>query len=666
MYKCDIESIVNFFSKTKVLYVEDNQEAREATLGILEEFFGEIYTAVDGEDGFNKYKEYCEDIDLIITDINMPNMNGIEMIDKINKNDFKKVPILVLSAHNEINYFMDSIKVGVNGYLLKPIDIEQFVSLLCQVAHVIELERELKKKSSLLEQYQHIVDLSSIISKTDKRGIITYVNDKFCQISGYSRDELIGNDHNIIRHPDVPSKVFSELWHTIKDEKSIWQGVLKNRVKNGRSCYVSATIGPILDRDGNVQEYIALRNIVTDIMDPKKRLQDFIEHADKAIASYIKIDDFDNLQFFYGAKLSMQIENSLNALIAEILSKETDLNVFALGNGEFVIVKDLKNCDKKNNEIEEFFEDLYKKLSSKQIFVEDIGYDVSLLMSLAYGEDALNDAKYGISEIARDNKLFILANGFSKTAHDKAEQNIKIIKMIKSALLQDRVISLFQPIINNKTKEVEKYESLVRIIDENDQIIPPGNFLEYAKKGMFYSSLTSKILSNSFKALNFISKDISINLSVYDIEKEKTRLEIYDYLEKYKTDANRVIFELLESEEAIKLNVIKDFIKHVKAYGVKIAIDDFGSGYSNLERLTQYDTDIIKLDGSLIKNLETDRKSLSIVKSFLSFAKEQNIQTVGEFVENENIYMILKDLGVDYSQGYYFSKPIKLEEIIQN
>ncbi len=661
MQKCNLESAIEFFSDIKLLYVEDNKEAREATLGIFEEFFGDIFIAVDGQDGYEKFIENYEDIDLIITDINMPNMNGMEMIAKIKESKLKEVPILVLSAHNEVDYFINSIKIGVNGYLLKPIDIEQFVALLCQVSQTIKLTKELKEKILLLEQYQHIVDLSSIISKADKKGIITYVNDKFCQVSKYSQDELIGKNHNIIRHPDTPKEVFQELWHTIKDKKEIWQGVVKNRAKDGSFYYVNATIGPILDRNGEIQEYIALRSLVTDIMDPKKRLQDFIKDTKKFAIAYFKIEDFEDFQFYYGLRLSGEMEEALVSSLKKNIPKELNIEIFDLGEGEFVLAKDLQNCKKSDEEIKDFFKNLQKQLNTQKLQVGDIGYDVTVLMSLAYGDNALDDAKYGIKKAIKKNKLYILANDFAKIAHKKAEQNINIIKMVKSALSNDRVISLFQPLINNKTKEIEKYESLVRIVDENGQIVAPFFFLEIAKKGMYYSSLTSKILKNSFEALQMTDKDISINLSAYDIEKEHTRYEIYDYLDRFHDDAYRLVFELLESEEVVDFKIIKDFIKHVKSYGVKIAIDDFGSGYSNMKRLIEYDPDIIKIDGTLVKDLEFDKKSLSIIKGFLSFAKEQGIQTVGEFVENENIYLILKDLGVDYSQGYYFGKPERLK-----
>ena len=110
-------------SSIKLLYVEDHKELREETKGLFEPFFNNIITAIDGNDGFDKFIN--NDIDIIITDMNMPRVNGLEMIEKIRKID-KHIPILALSAHNETNYLINCIKLGVDGYLLKPINSEQF------------------------------------------------------------------------------------------------------------------------------------------------------------------------------------------------------------------------------------------------------------------------------------------------------------------------------------------------------------------------------------------------------------------------------------------------------------------------------------------------------------------------------------------------------------
>ncbi len=152
-------------------------------------------------------------------------------------------------------------------------------------------------------------------------------------------------------------------------------------------------------------------------------------------------------------------------------------------------------------------------------------------------------------------------------------------------------------------------------------------------------------------------KEISINLSAIDIEQMRTRNKLLTLLKKYKSMAHRVVFELLEDEDVEDFDTVKMFISKVKSLGVKIAIDDFGAGYSNFERLLDYQPDILKIDGSLVKNIDSSGYSLSVVKSIVTFAKEQNIKTVTEFVENETIFNIINEIGVDYSQGYYFGKP---------
>ncbi len=134
----DLEEIIKHSIKLKLLYVEDNKDTREMTAMMLEDFFGSIILSVDGEDGLKKFKE--NDIDIVLTDINMPKLNGIELCRKIREVD-KDIPLLVLSAHNEKNYFEDSKEIGVDGYLLKPIDIEQLSELLYKVVQKITKQR---------------------------------------------------------------------------------------------------------------------------------------------------------------------------------------------------------------------------------------------------------------------------------------------------------------------------------------------------------------------------------------------------------------------------------------------------------------------------------------------------------------------------------------------
>ncbi len=284
-----------------------------------------------------------------------------------------------------------------------------------------------------------------------------------------------------------------------------------------------------------------------------------------------------------------------------------------------------------------------------------------MLISFSYGKNVFQNARYGLKEILESKQDFILANNLVKKEHARAQANLETLKMVKKAINNSKIISYFQPIVNNRTKEIQKYESLVRLVDENEEIVSPFLFLETAKKAKYYYQITNMVLENSFAALKRTDMDISMNISVLDIERRLTREKIFELLKANSSQLHRIVFELLEDEEVKDFELIRTFIKEVKSMGVKIAIDDFGSGYSNFERLLNYQPDILKIDGGLVKNIETDAFSLNVVETIVAFAKKQNIELIAEYVENENIYNILKRLGVEYSQGYYFGKPEALE-----
>jgi EAL domain-containing protein (putative c-di-GMP-specific phosphodiesterase class I) len=229
--------------------------------------------------------------------------------------------------------------------------------------------------------------------------------------------------------------------------------------------------------------------------------------------------------------------------------------------------------------------------------------------------------------------------------------------MMKKAIDSYNIVSYFQPIINNRTKQIEKYESLVRLIDEKGNILSPNFFLNVSKEGNYHSKITSIVLENSFKALKQTSVSIAINLSVLDIEKREIREKFLSLLQENQSDTQRIVLELTEEENIKNFKNIKEFIKKIKYLGVKIAIDDFGVGYSGFERVLDYKPDILKIDGRLIKNINKDKVTYSIVEAIVFFAKKEQLKTIAEYVENKAIYTTLCKLGIDYSQGYYFGKP---------
>ncbi|MEJ5169126.1 MAG: EAL domain-containing protein, partial [Arcobacteraceae bacterium] len=244
------------------------------------------------------------------------------------------------------------------------------------------------------------------------------------------------------------------------------------------------------------------------------------------------------------------------------------------------------------------------------------------------------------------------------------ENNMTWTKKLKVAIADDKIVVYFQPIVDNKTRRVVKYECLVRMIDDN-KIISPYFFLEVAKKTNQYTKMTKIIVEKAFKAFEYLSFDFSINISYDDIEQEWFLDFIKSMIKKYNTHdiAKRVVFEILEDQSIKNYDVLKHFINEVKALGCKIAIDDFGSGYSNFEHIIKMNVDYLKIDASLIKNIAHDENSKKVTQTIVDFAKKLNLKTIAEYVENEEIFNETKSMGVNFSQGYYFSPPVSSPKI---
>jgi len=238
-------------------------------------------------------------------------------------------------------------------------------------------------------------------------------------------------------------------------------------------------------------------------------------------------------------------------------------------------------------------------------------------------------------------------------------QNLKWSKKIKDAIENDRIEPLFQPIVDTKTSKIVKYEALIRMIDEDGEYITPIHFLELAKKNKLYPKLTKIVLEKTFNIFKDIDAQVSINLSVQDILNEDVYSTIIQKLQEYKL-GNKIVFELIESEGIENFEEIIEFISEVKKTGAKISIDDFGTGYSNFEYIMKLKVDYIKIDASMIKDIDKNINSKMVTGTIIDFAKKMDIQTIAEFVHSQSVFEVVKEMEIDFAQGYYFGKPQKL------
>lgn len=231
-----------------------------------------VYTACDGQEGYEVYMTYKDDISIIISDINMPIKTGIEMVASI-KDVNPDIEFILLTAYSDPKHMLEAIRLGVSNYCIKPVIIQDVMTHIQKICEKQYNQLQLINKTHELKEYLEIVDQVAIVSTTDTKGIITSVNDIFCETSGYSKEELLGSPHNIVRHPDMHKNTFEEMWNTIKNGHT-WRGKLKNKAKNGEAYYINANIFPLFEDDNTtIKGYMGVRFLTTELETEKRNFK---------------------------------------------------------------------------------------------------------------------------------------------------------------------------------------------------------------------------------------------------------------------------------------------------------------------------------------------------------------------------------------------------------
>ena len=538
-------------------------------------------------------------------------------------------------------------------------------------------KKDLKYSYNFLLEYKKAIDESSIVSKTDKNGLITFVNKKFCEISGYEEDELIGKSHNIVRHPSMTKEFFNNLWKTITN-KEIFKGVIVNKKKNGLVYYVDTTIIPILDQNKNIEEFIAIRHDITKVYEQKKLIEEqFIDELtllpnrqkllkdlkDNKIQkiAMININSFRDINNFYGFEAGDLVLKKFSQILLDKISKNINLDLYRVANDVFAICT--KNKDNLK-EIRDICTNIIEHFSLNPILINNNSFYLSISIGVARNckdsavqNNLLSKAEYAL-RMAKKRDISILFLDENIELYNKLKENKKLIEELKNALISNNLLIYGQKLINNISKK-EKYEILMRIKLEDGSILTPYSFLKEAKKAKLYLGMTRMLVKKACEYFKGKDIDFNLNLTLEDIKDQYTMDFIVNTMEKTNT-AKQITFEIVESEGIESFTEVSNFIKKAKKLGCKIAIDDFGTGYSNFEYIIKLDVDYIKIDGSLIKNINIDNNLYLTVQTIVGFAKALKIKTVAEFVHNEEVLNCVKNLDIDYSQGFFIDEPKEL------
>ncbi|GAB6075084.1 EAL domain-containing protein [Nautilia lithotrophica] len=388
------------------------------------------------------------------------------------------------------------------------------------------------------------------------------------------------------------------------------------------------------------------KNMFTDNLTNLPNREKLINDFENKYIAIINIDDFKEINDFFGIEEGDKLIKEFGEFLNNI---ET---TYKLSGDEYAMIAE------KPAALKHIATKIINKLKDKkfQIGNEEIKINITVGIgkTLSEADTALKYAKKRKKQVIVYNKNLPILKEF--------EENLKWKKIINDAIENNGVIPYIQAIINNKTKKVEKYECLMRIKYE-DKIYTPYHFLEIAKKTHQYETLQKIIIEKCFKKFSKLPYNFSINLSLRDLKNDQFVNYLIKQIEKYNI-ANKLTIELLEDEEMISDKKVNEIIHKLSNMGVKIAIDDFGSGYSNFVYLIKnLPIHTIKIDGTLVKDILADEKLKKLLKKIVEIAKEFNFETIAEFVENEELYIELIKLNVDASQGYHFSKPFDIEEL---
>lgn len=374
----------------------------------------------------------------------------------------------------------------------------------------------------------------------------------------------------------------------------------------------------------------------------------------------LDIDSFDDINELYGFRIGNSVLIEVSKILKEFAIKH-NIEVYRMyGNVYCFADKRIINFF----EYSEFIEKVGKLFKNRPIYIKELDIDVFINITLGISlaqEEPIKTAGIALKRAKKNNRQYLAYNNEIDTK-DLIEKSIHWREKIKKAIENDSVIPFYQAIFD-KNRNIIKYETLMRIkdIDDNGDVvyIAPYLFLDISIKTKQYLQLSSQVISKALNDLTRTDKQISINLSFKDILDIQFMESLDENFEKISNDdKSRIVFEILESDYISDYSLLEEFVIKYKKQGVKIAIDDFGTGYSNFAHILKIRPNYIKIDGSLIKNIDVDKNSYELVKSIIVFCKALNIKTIAEFVHTEDIFDLLLEMGIEEFQGFCLAEPL--------
>jgi len=547
--------------------------------------------------------------------------------------------------------------------------------LLETAAHIVNIvlkNRDNEKRIKLFSTALHNAAEGILI--TNEKNQIVEVNQAFESIYGLKEKDVIGLNPKVMSTGKNDKKFYKKMWEDL-NTKHKWSGEIVNKRFDGSLITQWVSISALKDEQNQeTHNYLAVFTDLTELKETQQKLEEMAfkdeltglcnkTHLEKLISLdneqtliMLNVNNFSYINTAYG----FETGDKLLIKIAEILRENFKFShICRINSDEFALLFDTKI------KIQDKISHLQNYFYNREIKIENITLNISFSYGASRGEkNLLRNSALALKQAKENgkNSFYIYKQDEDHIGHSQRESFIAMNNLLHHAIHEDMIVPFFQGIRNNKTKEIIKFEALARI-EYNGKRIMPIEFLEPARLSGLLPEITKIMIEKSFKKMSENEFTFSINITEEDLSKNY----IISYLEaKAKEHAikpNRVILEILEGiSSSGKKNHAAQLIE-LKERGFLIAIDDFGTEYSNFERVLDLEIDFLKIDGKYIKDVNTNQKSYEIVRAIAFFARNAGIPCIAEFIHSASVQKIIEELGIEYSQGYLYSEPrVHLED----
>lgn len=523
---------------------------------------------------------------------------------------------------------------------------------------------------------------------TDISGNIKYVNHKFTKLTGYTPEEVVGQNSRILKSGKIPPEEYKRMWNTITSG-SEWHGEFQNKKKNGEFYWVHATLSPVKDSSGVVTHFLAVieninerKHLETKLADMAERdpltnlfnrrrfeeeLEGWLAQAKRytihGALLFIDLDNFkhinDTFGHYTGDKLLKTVANTLQKRM-----RYTD-TLARLGGDEFAIILQHANIGQAQLIAKDIL-DLMKYNTEGKCpgITASIGialfpeHSASLETLIAYADLAMYNAKE-----QGGNRVCV----YSHDQEMQIELRLKWKNRISYALENDRFVLHLQPILNLRENRIVRHEALLRMIGEGGELIPPSVFLNVAERFGLIHEIDRWVVC---KAINIIAElrrtgkfqCLEVNLSGKTVANTDFLSQTRQELEATDTNPSNLILGIPENAIVENAGEIHSFITSFKDIGCRFALDDYGR-FSSFNHLKHLPIDYLRISGSFISDLSHNRVHQHLVRGMVEVARGLGKQIIANYVSSNETLQLLQEYGVDYAQGYHIGLPTAISEI---